>query len=356
MDFGWLSWLWIIPVLGLLIFVHELGHFVTARLNGIRVDEFGFGFPPRLIGIKRGGVVYSLNVIPVGGFVRIYGENGENVTEPNAFGAKAPWRRAIVLSAGSAMNILLAFLIFAILAMMGLPVERGAEIGTVVPGSPAAIAGMRPGDKVVSVAGVPTTTRNQVRTVVNDHRGQPTLIVLDRGGERVSITLTPRRKDQEPSGQGAMGVEIRPVEVVTERYNPIEAIGVGAKTTVTMIGGMVRGILDLISGKESVGGLAGPVGIAQFTSEVADRGQFSLLLQWTAVLSLNLFLVNMLPLPALDGGRLVFVLLEAIRGKKVPPQREAFVHAIGMMLLLSLMVIISFFDLQRIIGGGSFGP
>lgn len=354
MDLGWLTYLWIIPVLGVLVFVHELGHFVTARLNGIRVDEFGFGFPPRLFGIRRGNVLYSINALPIGGFVKIYGENGENADEPDAFGSKKPWQRAAVLAAGTTMNLLLAVIIFSTLAVAGLPSERGAKVGEVAPGSPAATAGIRAGDKIASIDGSPVARRDDVSRLVAPRAGTQVTMVLDRNGQQVTVRLTPRLNP--PPGQGAMGVRLEAAEVVTERHNPLSAIGVGVRETGRVLVLMVTGLSTLITGGASGEGLVGPVGIAQATGEIANTGQWRALLDWTALLSLNLFLVNLLPLPALDGGRLVFVLIEAVRGKKVPPQREAVVHAVGMMLLLTFMVLISFFDVQRILGGGSVLP
>lgn len=357
MDFGALSWLWIVPVLGLLVFVHELGHFVTARLNGIRVDEFGFGFPPRLFGVERGGVIYSINAIPVGGFVRIYGENGENPDEPYAFGAKKPWQRALVLAAGSAMNVLLAILIFAGLAMtVGLPNPQGAAVSAIAPGSPAQAAGLRPGDELVSIAGTPIRSVDDVAAVVARSLGREVPVVVERGGERRTVRLTPRANP--PPEQGAIGIGLSAARVIQEKYGPVEAIPAGVRYTLRTIVSFVTGIGDLITGRLRGGaGLAGPVGIAQLTGEVAQQGNGAVnLLSLTAFLSLNLFLVNMLPLPALDGGRLVFVLLEAIRRKKIAPQREAFVHAVGMMMLLAFLIVISFFDVRRIIEGTPFLP
>ncbi|MDP9353112.1 MAG: RIP metalloprotease RseP [Chloroflexota bacterium] len=355
MDFGWLSWLWIVPVLGLLVFVHELGHFVTARMNGIRVDEFGFGFPPRLFGIKRGGVMYSINAIPVGGFVRIHGENGENADDPDAFGSKKPWQRAIVLSAGSIMNVLLAVLIFAGLAMTaGLPTSRGALVSAVASQSPAAEAGLQSGDKLVSIAGTRITSQEDVAEAVQQVLGTEASLVVEREGREIPVRLTPRR--DPPPGEGAIGITVAP-DLVQERYGPLGALRAGVERSVSTVLLFIAGIGDLITGRVEGGGVAGPVGIAQVTSEIADRdGALVNLLTWTAFLSLNLFLVNLLPLPALDGGRLAFVLLEAIRRKKVPPQREAVVHAVGMMLLLTFLVVISFFDLRRIVEGTSMLP
>jgi regulator of sigma E protease len=351
-DLGWLSWLWIIPVLGVLVFVHELGHFVTARLNGIRVDEFGFGFPPRLFGVKRGGVIYSLNAIPVGGFVRIYGENGENADEPDAFGAKKWWQRAMVLAAGSAMNVLLAFLIFAGLALaVGVPTSTGAVVFRVERGSPAAAAGLRPGDKLRSIGGVPIRTPDDVRPAVRAALDREVPVVVERGGRQITLRVTPSSKRSE--SQGAIGVQSR---AELNHQGPLAALGTGARQTFDTVVLFLNGFGRIITGRAGGGGLAGPVGIAQMTSEVAEQARLVGLLTWTAFLSLNLFIVNLLPLPALDGGRLVFVLLEAIRRKKVAPQKEAVVHAVGMLLLLMFLIVISFFDVRRIVEGSSLLP
>ncbi|MEJ7655209.1 MAG: site-2 protease family protein, partial [Chloroflexia bacterium] len=267
MDFGWLTWLWIIPVLGLLVFVHELGHFVTARMNGIRVDEFGFGYPPRLFGIKRKGVVYSINLLPLGGFVRIHGENGENQDDPDAFGSKAPWRRAIVLVAGSFMNIVLALVIFVMLAMIGIPSARGAQIDAVSPGSPAALAGFRLGDEVKTIAGVAISTPEDIADAVAANLDKPTTVVLLRNGQEVGATVTPRSRP--PANQGAMGVTIGAAEIIKTRYNPVEAVWVGVQRTLSTTLLMVEGVSHLIGTlitTGSVSGVAVPVGIAQVTS------------------------------------------------------------------------------------------
>jgi len=349
LDLGWLVYLWIIPVLGLLVFVHELGHFVTARLNGIRVEEFGFGFPPRLIGIKRGEVIYSINLIPVGGFVRIYGENGEDPNDPRSFSYKKPWQRAIVLAAGSLMNLFLAIIIFTLLAMTGLPVSKGAVIRQVADNSPAASAGLQPGDKIRSIDGISIDSPDDIARVIAGKQGQTVTIVVERDGRTISKQVTPRVNP--PRGQGAIGIVIYPETVVTRKYNPIAAIGVGISHSFEVIATIVQGIGDLITGKVGIGGVMGPIGIADATGQIARQSALRGIAEWTALLSINLFLVNLLPLPALDGGRLIFVIIEAIRGKKISPNKEALVHAVGMMLLLALLAIISIFDVLRIAGG-----
>lgn len=358
-----LNYLWIIPILALLVFVHELGHFVTARLNSIRVDEFALGFPPRLFGFRRNGVLYSINLLPIGGFVRIYGENGEGEGEPDAFGSKKPWRRMIVLSAGAFMNVVLAFVMFALIAMMGVQYGQGISIAAVVKNSPAAHAGLAKGDELRQV-GTLEIGRNEdyskstrdLQKYTTDHAGQKLPVVVIREGRTQTLQITPRRNP--PPNQGAMGVQLSPVKIVETSYDPLSAIGWGFTQTIRKTGSIFASFGSLISGlftahSTQQGGVAGPIGIAQITGEVASQAHIEGLMNLTALLSLNLFVVNLFPLPALDGGRLVFVIIEAIRGKKVPPQREAIVHAVGMVMLLTLMVVISFFDVQRIFSGGS---
>lgn len=349
---AWLGWLWIVPVLGVLIFIHELGHFVTARLFGIRVDEFALGFPPRLLSVRRGGVDYSLNAIPIGGYVKIHGENGEDRSDPRSFGAKPPWQRAIVLSAGALMNVLLAMLLFAGLALStGLPRSDGAVIRAVAPGSPAAAA-LRPDDRLLRVGDQEITDQTQVGLAIRDYLGSETPITVGRGGRELTVLVAPRANP--PEGQGPLGISTAPERAYLQRYGPLEAIPAGVGETVRWTGRIVEAIGELIRGRFA--DISGPVGIAQMTGEVANRGGYADLLQLTAVLSVNLFLMNLLPLPALDGGRLVFVLLEAVRGRRVAPQREAVVHGVGMLLLLTLMVVISVFDVRRILGGISLIP
>jgi regulator of sigma E protease len=338
--------------MGLLIFVHELGHFLTARLSGIRVLEFGFGFPPRLIGITRGGIVYSINLIPLGGFVRMLGENGDS-SEPDSFAAKPPSRRALVLAAGSAMNFLTAVAIFALIAATGLPTPSDqVRIAEVFPGSPALTAGLQPGDIVLSVAGEPVQTTEGLRAITNRHLGQEIGLVILRGNQQLTIYLTPR--PNPPQGEGPMGVRIEPVIVYVPR--PLwEAIPYGFARSVEMLGIFVYGIGAMVRGIVAPD-VAGPIGIAQLTGEVARVGGLIPLANLAALLSLNLFAINLLPLPALDGGRLLFVLIEMVRGKRVAPEREGRIHFVGIVFLISLAVIISYFDILRIASGRSIVP
>jgi regulator of sigma E protease len=347
-----LYWLLIIPVLGLLIFVHELGHFLTARAMGVKVLEFGFGYPPRLIGIERGGVIYSINAIPIGGFTRMEGENGDS-SDPDSFGAKRPWRRALILIAGSAMNLLLAVVIFASVAAIGQPTATGdVQVYSIAPASPAAQAGLKDGDVIVAISGQPTNGLANLQQVVQNNLGKQITLTVKRNGETLPpATIVPRANP--PQGEGAMGVGIQAV-TVNKAYPIWEAIPMGFVQTVQILWLMIYGIIEMVRGAIPAD-LAGPIGMAQLTGEVAQVGGWEPVVNLTALLSLNLFLINLLPLPALDGGRLVFVAIEKIRrGKRVPPEKEGYVHFAGMMVLLTFVAIISYFDIVRVINGGSF--
>ena len=343
-------------VLGFLILIHELGHFWAARLLGIRVRELGIGFPPRARGFWRNGIVYSLNWIPIGGFVRLEGESDPDV--PNGYAGKPVWARAVVLVAGSGMNILLAWFIFGALA--SLPVERLVDseivIEEVVPGSPADEAGLLSGDVIKSVNGVDILTLDQLARQVDASSGEQMLLRVLRGTVPLAVYLTPR--PNPPPGEGPMGVSIRLLNPVFERraapvwqapWNGIVLMGNVISMTATEFSRAV--------GNASNPGIAGPVGIAQATGEAAQQGPISLLII-VALLSLNLGILNLLPIPALDGGRLPFLLLEVIRrGRRLSPQRENLVHFIGFVFLISFVLFVTIgIDLPRLLQGDPVLP
>lgn len=345
-------------VLGVLVFVHELGHFVVAKMSGMKVYEFGLGYPPRALTLfKKDETTYTLNWIPLGGFVRIMGENGEDADDPHSFANKSRTARAAVLVAGSAMNLILPVFLFAIIAMMGVPdgpPTGRIEIVGLEAGSPAQEAGLQAGDEILFVGNQRVTSRDQLIGLVQQFEGRELTIDYERNGELQSAVLTPTKP--EGSGQVRIGVSIVD-QLETVRYNPIEALAWGANQTWTWLNQMVNDLAGLLAravqGNTEGAALAGPLGIAQVTGEVARTG-WQNLINLAAILSINLAIMNMLPIPALDGGRLLFVLIEAVRGgKRLSPEREGMVHVAGMLLLLSLMALISIFDIQRIIGGGS---
>ncbi len=356
----------VVPVLGFLIFVHELGHFLAARWMGVRVLEFGFGYPPRMLKLfERDGVEYTLNWLPFGGFVRMAGEDGDFEAE-GSLAAVSPWRRIVVLAAGPVMNILTAVFLFALLLMVGTPQYTGdysqlpAFIAVVAPDSPAQQAGLQPGDIIESVNGEKVRGLDNVREVIHMHAGKEIEITVRRDDELITVRLRPRLPEETPPGQGAMGVQIQPsippedLEIV--RANPIEAIVGGMQETVRAVFLMVEALTSLLRAlilpevSAPEGGVGGLVAIGRVTAEVAQQG-WRQLVNLTAFLSINLAIINLLPIPALDGGRILFALVEIARRKRIPPEKEALIHFAGYALLLALMLAITFVDISNWIAG-----
>lgn len=336
-------------VLATLILVHELGHFTFAKLLGVRVEEFGLGFPPRLKGWRRSDTLYSVNAVPIGGFVKMLGENGEDA-DPRSFGAKPPWQRLIILAAGPGMNILLAVTIFFLAFLKGSPV--GLTVVTAVDrGSPAAIAGLKVGDKIVAVAGRPVTYYEDLQSATQAHLGQRVTLTVQRGGRNFHLALVPRSRP--PANQGPMGVVLGRTAVVS--YGPRKALERSVHEIALMIGSLPA-VLQSVS-QHGGQGVTGPIGIAHITTNVVHdepRAGPSSLFAFVALLSANLGVLNLLPIPALDGGRIVFVLISWVRRRNLDPELEGLVHMVGMALLLLLIALISYQDIVRWVSGSSF--
>ncbi len=334
-------------VLSLLVFVHELGHFLAAKLSGVRVDEFGFGLPPRMIKLGQWRETeITLNWLPVGGFVSM-GE--EDPTREGSLASKPRRMRALVLSAGALMNLLLAAVLFSLMYRVGtaMPVEGpGAGVYYVVPDSPAYAAGLRPGDTIVALGDETIASVEQAIDYTQAHLGEPISIVLRRNDQLLNpVTATPRANP--PANEGALGVSLG-YPFITQRYPWGESLWLGIRTTGTVVTSIPRVIAGMIR-RELPAEVSGVVGIYTMTAEAVKSG-LAQLLEFAGMLSVNFFLFNLLPLPALDGGRLVFVLLEWLRGgRKVPPEKEGLVHAIGMVLLLGLMAVVTYFDVLRLL-------
>jgi len=389
-----------IPVFGICVLVHEFGHFITAKWAGIRVEEFGLGFPPRLVGVRKrdeggweviwfggkrnaedsysdlkqnpfsgtsGGTssgiapgphhtIYSLNFIPIGGFVRMPGENGDvndpdGNYDPQSFAAKSAGKRIIVLCAGVTMNVILAMVLFAIAYGLGEPTYP-AVIANVASGSPAQAAGLQPNDTIVSVNGQPVQLFSDVQNIVdgaiaadnNKHATLPIALEIKHAGSNQIVSTTVNVREHPPAGQGPMGIEEKIVFVSSPFW---QAPFKGVRQTFSVTGEFVSQISQMATGKVKPQ-LAGPVGIVKITGQVAqsipDLGWWPIL-SLTAILSLNLAIINILPFPALDGGRVLLILIEILRGgKRLKPEREGLINFIGMAILLTLMVIITFND------------
>ncbi len=342
-------------VIAVLIIAHELGHFITARATGVGVEEFGLGFPPRLFSVKRGDTLYSLNAIPLGGFVKMAGEEDPEV--PGSLASKRIGIRLLVLSAGSLMNFLLPLLLFSIAFMVPHSLVVGQVIVEAVnPGSPAAMAGIRPGDTILSVDEKPVNNNGDVRRYSQLNLGKEITILIQHSDLTTeTVQVIPRWKP--PEGHGAIGLLNRTSEAtVTSQHYPFwKAIPMGVSACIETFVLFKNGIVSMIIGAIPAD-VAGPVGIAQLTGEVAKAG-ISPLLEFAAFLSINLAIINIFPLPALDGGRIAFVLLEGVRrGKRISPKREGLIHFIGFAMLMAAIVVITYQDIIRIIGGESLIP
>ena len=413
-----------VVILGILVFVHELGHFVVARRNGIKAYEFGFGFPPRIFGIQfikgedhkkvseiesievktvdmkvgkdeiieetitekihkvdkkfavgkwriiwgskdgddenekedlkearkkkfSGGTIYSINWIPIGGFVRIKGEDGDGKNDPDSFASKSAWVRIKVLAAGVLMNFILAWVLLSVTFMLGSYQDVTGEhaqgskilIESIEKDSPAEKMGLKIGDMIISGGNDITFSEVQeVQKYINENRGNEiTLVVQRRGNEQLKLIGTPRVETEE--GQGALGISGFG-EVIKIRYPFFQSLwkGLGEIENMLVMTGQVLG--KLIIGQKTDIEVMGPVKLAIFTGQIIPLG-FAFMLRFIAIFSINLGIINILPFPALDGGRILFILIEKIKGKPVSQKVEQAFHSVGMMLLLALMLFIT---------------
>ena len=320
----------------LLIFVHELGHFLSAKAVGIKVNEFSLGMGPLLFHFKKGDTEYSLRALPIGGYCKMEGEDEES-NDASAFNNQPIPAKALVVVAGSVMNLLLAILIFsaAILAI-GIPSTTIKELS---PDYPAAKAGLLPGDKIVQVADTKIDDWNDIINAIESSKSSTINVVVNRDGEQLPFDVGVTK-----STDGRKIIGISPVF----EKNPGEALLYGTQSTYRVGAEMFKIIGQLITGEVSTKNLTGPVGIVYVVGETAKAGWLSLA-QLTAFISLNLAIVNMLPFPALDGGRLLFLIIRRITGKTISDETEGKIHFVGLMLLFGLMIYITVQDIGRFI-------
>ena len=344
-----------VGILVVLIIAHEFGHFIAAKASRVRVDEFGLGFPPRVLSVKRGETIYSLNAIPLGGFTKMAGEEDPKV--PRSLASKRIGTRLLVLSAGSLMNVILPLLLFSIAFMVPHNVVMGkVVIEEVALNSPAAMAGIETGDTLLSFNQKPVHNISDLQRYIQLNLGEEsTLVVRHSDSTTDSVQVVPRWRP--PEGQGAIGITVRMIDatIVRQSETAWRAAPLAVSSCVETFVLFKNGIIGIASGTTPFE-VAGPVGIAQITGEMAKAG-ISPLLEFAAFLSINLALINIFPLPALDGGRIVFVLLEWVRrGKRVAPKTERLVHFIGFAALITAIIVITYRDIIRIISGGSLIP
>jgi regulator of sigma E protease len=379
-----------VVLLVVLVVAHELGHFVTAKLAGVKVLEFGLGYPPRLWGRKIGETEYTVNLLPLGGFVRLLGETDAEEADPEEVGrpasmidtratvrtgtinprtlaAKPRLVRILVLFAGVLVNLLLPVLFFSVDYMIPQRIpDTGAVVSRVAPDTPAQRAGVLPGDVILSINGHTIHNTSDVSRYITLYQGTTMRWEIRRKGQVLSVYPYARWElpvEVEPDGtrirQGPTGIVVNPVTSVpvtyTQQYAPWEAIPRGAIETWDTLITFRNQIISWVKSRAAPE-VAGPVGIAQATGQVVKEAGWEALLRLAALLSLNLAIVNALPLPMLDGGRVLFVLIEIVRGgKRIAPEKEALVHLIGFAVMMSVVVVISYIDIMRIINGGTLG-
>lgn len=333
-----------VAIISILIIGHEFGHFAAAKLSGVEVEEFGLGFPPRLITLfEFRGTKYTLNLLPFGGFVRPKGENDPEVGGGLAAASKRI--RSLVLLAGPAANVLLAFIAFTAAFGLAAPDPNRVLITDIAPNSPAAENHLQAGDLIVSVEGVPIDGFDTLQQVVAANAGQPTQLTLERDGTTRTVTLTPR--PNPPQGEGSIGILLGNP---TKHVSLLEALRLGWQSTRLQFTELLRLPARLIQGQVApqearVSGFKGMYDMLSWAGEIDRNSQRPFLtLNLIGVISAGLAIANLLPIPALDGGRLMFVLFEWVLGRRISPEKEGLAHLIGFAFLLLLMVYINLQD------------
>lgn len=365
-----------VAVLVVLVLVHELGHFIVAKRAGITVQEFGVGFPPRIGSVVWHGTRYSVNWIPLGGFVRMLGEDGEVEADKmrrrglseaavdkameGAFNRKPIWVRIVVLVAGVVMNFLLASVLFAV--ALSLPGQQGRgplTITEIQAGSPAVVAGLQVRDVIRSADGRTFDVSRDLTAYVRSRAGHLVDLNIRRDGREIDVPVTPRALSaaEEAQGLGAVGFSYEPdrfVEVPPSASGPAEAAWEGVTAAgdlaLKIPGGLATAVAGLLGLAPDAGTAVGPIGIASETGKVLRAPLVSQLI-FVGILSVNLAVLNVLPFPPLDGGRIAVVVIEAVRRRRLPAEREALVYLTGFMVLILLVILISIRDVANLIGG-----
>jgi regulator of sigma E protease len=323
-------------VFGLLILVHELGHYYAARLTGIKVLELAIGFGPKLTGWSKNGIDYSIRVFPLGGFCRMLGENPEEAEEPDSFPQKPALSRALVLVSGALMNLVLSIVVFFIIFFFitGVPGYDSSAIGYIIEEAPAEEAGLQEGDKIISINGIEVDEWHDVLREISSRPEEKINLLVARNGTELSYELVTVVSEETGSGMIGIGPEM-------PRFRFLTSLKISLERFAMVIGS----IFQVFTGQAPLD-VTGPVGIIFVIGEVAQTGFVNLLLLM-ALISISLGIMNLLPIPALDGGRLFFLLVEVVRGKRIDPDKEGFVHFIGFALLILLILFITYQDLLR---------
>jgi regulator of sigma E protease len=344
----------VIVLLGVLIFAHELGHFLMAKRAGVGVLKFSLGFGPRILGKKIGETEYLLSLIPLGGYVKLLGESpGEELTQEDqkrSFQAQTVWKRIAIVAAGPVFNVLLAIMIFTVVNMTGLPALT-AEVGMTHPDSAAMESGIEAGDRITAIGGKSVTKWDEISEIVSKSDGMPLLITLQRNGLPLDIKVTPKAmKTRNLFGEEVelYKIGISPTShTVVQRRNPLSAFGEGIRQTWVISKLTVISIVKMFQGVVSPKTMGGPILIAQIAGAQVKEGVVPFLL-FMALLSINLAILNLLPIPVLDGGHLLFYGIEALTGREVNLRWREIAQQVGFALLILLMIFVFMMDIERL--------
>ena len=343
----------IVFVFGIMVMVHELGHYMVAKWQGIKILEFSFGFGPKIVGYQGKDTLYAWRLIPLGGFVRLHGmdpetnDNGVAIIaapeDEHSYMNKRVWQRMAVIVAGPLMNFLLALVLFvAVFAYMGIPAQaNGNQIGSLVKDKPAETAGILPGDRIIAIDNKPTKDWNVLTETIHAKPNQTLVLTLERGNHQETVKLTTEKDPQ--SGYGMIGIA---PEVIYQHLPLLQTVRFGLSRTLDFTKFILVTLMQMITRKIPAD-VGGPVAIAQAIGQGAQQG-WANLLGLTGVLSIQLGLINLFPIPALDGSRLVFLLIEGLRRKPLNPEKENLIHLAGFVLLLVLMLAITYHDIVRL--------
>jgi len=336
-------------VFSILIFFHELGHFIAAKASGVMVYKFAFGFGPRILGFRKNQTEYLICLIPLGGYVKMAGEmeqedvkktSGE-VSEKQRFDKKTLGIRALIVALGPFMNIATAVVIFSLIFFInGIPVVTNSIL-TVIENGPAEQTGILSGDKIIAINSIKMEDPNRIANIINKSSGEELQITLDRGGDNIDVFVTPEYDDNYK--KGLIGITF---EISVEKINIFSAFSKGLIATGNIIRLIFSNTIEMITGKVPLE-IAGPLGIAQMTGEAAKLG-FLNLLYFTAILSVFIGLFNLLPIPILDGGHLLILVIEKIRGKPLEPEKTNFMYLIGISLMIIIFIIATYKDILRV--------
>ena len=353
-----------IGILVIVVIGHEFGHFIVARWNGVKVEEFGFGLPPKIWGFnpKNSDTEYNINLLPLGGYVKLLGEEGDNKENPQSFASKKPWQRIAILSAGVIMNIIIAVVAFTVVGMLGSQVvindsninsdkysNVAVRIATVSKDSPAEKSDLKFGDEIQNIAGIEIANQDEVTNIIKDNTGKSIDIVVKRGEQTLTKTLEPR--ENPPEGQGAIGIAtnltgMQKLSFFDSLQLSFVRIYVIITTTLYILGQMIMSLFTQAP-LPAEAEVTGPVGLVQVVGDVRDLG-FGYIITFIGLFSTSLAFFNILPIPALDGGRIAFVIIEWIKKSPVNQELENKFHFIGYSLLLALFLVVTVRDIIKL--------